>query len=283
MKRLTDKPLCETVTVLGGFDGAHIGHKLLIECAKHTGHTVVMMTILGGKAGKSLFTDEEKESVFRSLGVDFVLALRFEEIKDLSPEEFIVYLEKECGANSFVCGADFRFGKDAQGSPKTLEEMGKAVFVQDILYDGEEKVGATLIKNCLETGDIERANKLLGFEFFLDGEVVKDRGVGRTIGFPTANILYPSDKFPLKKGVYETRIFVDGKEYKGITNYGARPTFNDETITTETHLISYTGSLYGKKLRVRFVRWLRGVRRFSSEADLKTQLEKDKKEVEKND
>jgi riboflavin kinase/FMN adenylyltransferase len=278
--RLTDEPVLETVVTLGGFDGAHIGHKILIERAKATKRTVGMMTISGGKEGKSLFTDEEKESIFRALGVDFVLALEFDKIKGLTPEEFILYLEKECDAKAFVCGEDFRFGRGATGSPLTVKEMGRTVFVENILYDGGEKVGATLIKRCLESGEIEKANALLGFEFFLDGEVVKDRGVGRKIGFPTANIFYPETKFPIRKGVYETRVFIDGKEYKGITNYGTRPTFNDELLTTETHLISYTGTLYGKKLRVRFVRRLRDVQRFESEKRLIEQLEKDVKDVE---
>lgn len=281
--RLTNKPVVGTVMALGGFDGAHIGHKILIDRAKSTGKTVGVMTISGGKAGKSLFTDEEKTSVFSSLGVDFVFALEFEKIKNLSPEEFIAYLEKECDAKSFVCGTDFRFGKGACGTPKTIKDLGKTVFVEDILYDGKDKVGATLIKEYLSKGEIEKANALLGFEFFLDGEVVKDRGIGAQIGFPTANIYYPEPKFAISQGVYETRVVVDGKEYKGITNYGARPTFNDEILTTETHLISYTGSLYFQKLRIRFVRKLRDVRKFANEKELKAQLEKDMKRVINND
>lgn len=283
LKRLTKKPIRDTVMTLGGFDGAHIGHKILIRRAKETGRTVGMMTISGGKQGKSLFTDEEKESVFFLSGVDFILSLEFEKIKDLSPEEFIAYLESECDVKTFVCGKDFRFGKGACGSPEQIKNLGKTVFVEEILYDGKDKVGVSLIKKYLENGEIEKANALLGFEFFLDGVVVKDRGVGSKIGFPTANIYYPENKFPLKQGVYETRVLVDGKEYKGITNYGARPTFNNEDLTTETHLISYTGSLYGEKLRIRFVRRLRDIQKFSSEKELKEQLKNDLKGVQGND
>ncbi len=283
LKRLTQKPIRDTAMTLGGFDGAHIGHKILIERAKETGHTVGIMTISGGKLGKSLFTDEEKESVFSFHGVDFILSLEFEKIKDLSPEEFITYLERECNVKAFICGKDFRFGKGACGTPDTIKKLGKTLFVEDILYDGNDKVGITLIKNYLSNGDIHKANELLGFEFFLDGVVVKDRGVGSKIGFPTANIYYPEDKFRLKQGVYETRVFVNGKEYKGITNYGARPTFNNEDLTTETHLISYTGSLYGCSLRIRFVKRLRDIQKFVSEKELKEQLEKDLKEVMNND
>ena len=272
-----------TVMALGGFDGAHIGHKILIDRAKSTGRTVGIMTITGGKSGKSLFTALERACIFRSLGVDFALELEFEEIKDMSPEKFIAFLGKECNAETFVCGEDFRFGKGALGTPKTIEDLGKNVFVEKILYDGDEKVGSSLIKRCLEKGEIERANTLLGFPFFLQGEVVKDRGVGALIGFPTANIPYPEEKFPLEKGVYESRVFVDGKEYKGITNYGARPTFDNDVVVTETHLISYMGNLYGKTLQVQFIKKLRENKKFENVEKLKEQLEKDVRRVTKDD
>ena len=211
------------------------------------------------------------------------LELEFEEIKDMSPEKFIAFLGKECNAETFVCGEDFRFGKGALGTPETIKELGKNVFVEKILYDGDEKVGSSLIKRCLEKGEIERANTLLGFPFFLQGEVVKDRGVGALIGFPTANIPYPEEKFPLEKGVYESRVFVDGKEYKGITNYGARPTFDNDVVVTETHLISYMGDLYGKTLQVQFIKKLRENKKFENVEKLKEQLEKDVRRVTKDD
>jgi riboflavin kinase/FMN adenylyltransferase len=107
--------------------------------------------------------------------------------------------------------------------------------------------------------------------------------VGRTIGFPTANILYPQDKFPLKQGVYETRVAVDGKTYKGITNYGARPTFDNDRIITETYLDGFNGDLYGKVLKVEFVRYLRDITRFDSVETLKNQLTKDIERVRKDD
>ncbi len=283
-KFFCERPYKEpTVMALGGFDGAHIGHKILIDRAKSTGNTVGIMTISGGKSGKSLFTSTERERIFQSLGVEFALELDFEEIKDIPPEKFIVFLEKECNAGIFVCGEDFRFGKDALGTPETIKNLGKKVFVEKILYDGENKVGSSLIKRYLEKGEIKRANTLLGFPFFLQGEVVKDRGVGALIGFPTANILYPEEKFPLEKGVYESRVFVDGKEYKGITNYGSRPTFNNDTVVTETHLISYTGDLYGKNLQVRFIKKIRENKKFESVEKLKEQLEKDVRRVTKDD
>jgi riboflavin kinase/FMN adenylyltransferase len=140
---------------------------------------------------------------------------------------------------------------------------------------GGEKISSGKIKRLLGDGEIQKANVLLGEEFFLQGKVVKDRQVGRKIGFPTANIPYPQDKYPLKIGVYETRTVVDGKEYKGITNYGARPTFDNDKVVTETYLDGFSGDLYGKELKVHFVRRLRDVQKFESVDALKKQLKYD--------
>ena len=148
--------------------------------------------------------------------------------------------------------------------------------------DGK-KVSSYEIKKCLAEGDISQANALLGERFFLIGEVVKDRQVGRTLGFPTANIFYPQDKCALKKGVYETWITVEGKAYKGITNYGTRPTFQDETLLTETYLDGFEGDLYGKRLQVEFVRYLRDVEKFDSAEALKKQLQTDIRRVREHD
>ena len=108
------------------------------------------------------------------------------------------------------------------------------------------------------------------------GTVERDRQIGRTIGFPTANIVYPSGKFPLKIGVYQTLVAVDGKGYKAITNFGARPTFENGEVWTETHLLDFNGDLYGKTLSVSFVKYLREVKKFESVEALKEQLKKDK-------
>ena len=269
--------------LLGGFDGLHVGHRRLFERAKTLDLPVGVMSIVGGKGEKSLFTGEERARIFSRLGVDFCFILPFEEIKSLSPQEFIGLLKRECNVAAFVCGEDFRFGAGAKGGAQTLRTQEEQVYVEELLFDGGVKIGASLIKERLSDGEVESAKRLLGEEFFLVGEVVKDRGVGRTIGFPTANIRYPENKYPLKTGVYETRCEVDGVEYKGITNYGARPTFENGDVVTETHLIGYVGDLYGKVLEIKFVRWLRGIERFKSVRELILQLEKDKRRVEGND
>ena len=139
------------------------------------------------------------------------------------------------------------------------------------------------MKSLLQKGNVEKANALLGEEFFLVGEVYKDRGVGKTLGFPTANIAYPKNKFPLKHGVYETRVELNGKVYKCITNFGARPTFNNMQTPTETYLDGYTGELYGKTLTIRFVRFLREITKFENAEKLQNQLQEDIRRVREND
>lgn len=270
--------------LLGGFDGLHVGHRRLFACAQKSDCPIGLMTIVGGKEASSLFTFAEREEIFKDAGADFVFELPFEEIKNLSPQEFLQLLEKEFSPKLFVCGEDFRFGANAAGTAKTIKtDTQVCVEVLPLVEIAGEKVSSTTIKALLKEGRVEMANELLAHNFFLIGKVYEDRKVGRTIGFPTANIPYPEGKFPLKIGVYETRVCIDGKTYKGITNYGARPTFEENTVVTETYLDGFSGDLYGKELKVEFVRYLRDVVKFDSVEKLKEQLTKDIKRVKEHD
>ena len=262
--------------MLGGFDGLHIGHRKLLSCAKESGYPVGLMTIVGGKEEESLFTFTEREEIFRAAGAEFVFELPFEEIKGLSPQAFLALLEKEFTPKLLVCGEDFRFGARAVGTPEMIKESTHVcVEVLPLVEMEGEKVSSTTIKGLLVSGKVEKANELLTHNFFLMGQVYADRKVGRTIGFPTANIRYPEGKFPLKIGVYETRVTVDGNTYKGITNYGTRPTFDNEEVLTETFLDGFDGDLYGRNLKVEFVRFLREIRKFERVEELKAQLQVD--------
>ena len=284
-ENLSEEKLHQTPCVLltGGFDGLHAGHKALIEKAKQSRLPIGVMSITGGK-GEPLFTVPEREEIFFRAGADFCFFLAFEKIKRFSPEEFCSLLLDRFCVQAFVCGEDFRFGKDAHGTPETLKKQtGKETAVMPLVFKDGEKVGSTAVKRAILNKDLPTANLLLGETFFLKGEVRKDRGVGRTLGFPTANISYPNGKYPLPLGVYETETEVDGKIYRGITNYGARPTFSNGTVVTETYLDGFTGDLYGKTLSVRFVRFLRETVRFDGVEELKERLKKDVRRVREND
>ena len=270
--------------LLGGFDGLHVGHRRLLSCAKASGLPVGLMTIVGCKEDNSLFTFAEREEIFKAAGADFVFELPFDEIKDLSPEDFLRLLEQEFAPQLFVCGEDFRFGAGAAGTAKNIKRYTqvRVETISLVEMDGE-KVSSTQVKTLLAQGEVEKAEKWLSHPFFLMGEVYADRKVGRTLGFPTANIRYPKGKFPLARGVYETRVTLDGKMYKGITNYGARPTFADETVVTETYLDGFDGDLYGQTLKVEFIKKLRDIRKFDNAEALKKQLEEDIGRVRTND
>lgn len=269
--------------LLGGFDGLHLGHRRLLARAQESGLPVGAMTIVGCKED-SLFTFAEREEIFRSLGVDFVFELLFEEIKAWSAEAFVVRLLSEFSPKYFVCGEDFRFGSGACGTPQTLKSMGQVrVDILPLVELEGEKVSSKRIKAYLKEGKVEKANEQLGDAFFLLGKVEKDRQVGRTIGFPTANVAYPSGKLPIKIGVYESRVAIDGQVYRGITNYGARPTFGDERVWTETHLDGFCGDLYGRTIKVEFTRFLREIEKFESADALCAQLQKDIRRVREND
>lgn len=271
------------VMLLGGFDGLHIGHQKLLARAKTYEFPIGIMTIIGGKE-RNLFTIREREEIFRRAGIDFALELPFEEIKDLSSDRFAKALTEKFAPKAFVCGDDFRFGAQAQGTPETLKQATRVcVDVEELVKIDGEKVSSRTLKTLLKAGKLEFLKRLLGEEFFLLGEVNRDRGVGRTLGFPTANIVYPQEKYPLKAGVYESFAEVDGVTYKGVTNYGARPTFRDETVCAETHLDGFCGDLYGRMLEVRFVRFLREIRKFENADALKNQLAEDIRRIRKND
>ena len=274
----------ECVLLLGGFDGLHAGHKKLLARAKTYGLPVGIMTIFGGKDGTELFTFSERQDLFLRAGADFVFGMHFADIKDMSAEVFLQMLRKEFRVKAFVCGDDFRFGYLAKGTPETLECGGQvSVEVHEQVTIDGQKVSASCVKKLLGAGDIFGANRLLAEPFFFMGEVIKDRAVGRTLGFPTANVYYPEKKFPLKRGVYQTQVQLDGVTYKGITNYGTRPTFADDTLITETYLDGFSGDLYGKTLRVQFVRFLREVQKFDSVDELKKQLTEDIRRVREDD
>lgn len=273
-----------TAMLLGGFDGLHLGHCKLLARAKESGLKVGVMTIVGGKEDENLFTFQERESIFKNVGIDFVFELPFSEIKDITPLEFVALLQKQFSPKLFVCGEDFRFGAKAQGTPEILKRATQVcVDVQPLVERNGQKVSSSYIKTLIKSGDVKSANELLCERFFLIGKVFEDRKIGRTLQFPTANIQYPIGKYSLKKGVYETRVTLFGKEYKGITNYGARPTFDNDKVLTETYLDGFDGDLYGRELKVSFVRYLRDIRKFDDIGALKKQLEEDIRRVREND
>jgi len=274
----------ECVFLLGGFDGFHSGHEKLLKKAREFPLPTGIMTIYGAKEGGSLFTLEEREYIFERLGFSFVLEEEFsEDFKNMRAEEFIKKLCAKFKIAAFVCGEDFRFGFKAEGTPEKIREItGIPVFEEDILFDSNGgKVGSKAIKCAVAAGNVEYASSVMTYPFFLEGEIIHGREMGRKIGFPTANMLYPKEKAMLKDGVYAVHSVMGGRKYIGIANYGSAPTFGVEQRLTEICFSDFDGNLYGEKIKVFFDSRLRDIKKFSSAEELKGQLALDMREAER--
>jgi riboflavin kinase/FMN adenylyltransferase len=275
-----------SLIVLGCFDAIHTGHRELFKKAKLqakiNGLDLGVMMFRDGKGGKMVYSFDERIAFLEAYNVKFVLVIDFtEEFKSIAPLDFLHTLEDKINVKAYMSGKDFRFGFGAKGKSSTLknyaedEENGVWYMSVKDVCDGDEKISTTLIKSCLENGDIKRANQLLGCEFFVQGEVVHGAGRGEELGFPTVNIVYPDYKIEVKQGVYKVKSEIDGSSYYGIANYGNCPTFDDDRIALEVYFDGFSGDVYGKTLKIEFCDYIRDIVKFESAEQLKEQLCRD--------
>ncbi len=269
--------------VLGGFDGLHIGHRVLLQGAASAGLPVVLTAMTGGK-GKSLFTLPEREFLFERAGVSALLELPFtERLRMTPPEMFLQELFSALNVRVVFCGEDFRFGKDASGTPDLLKQFVPCVRVLGLVERDGRKISASACKNCLQAGDLIGLNALLlpkdadfyGCAYFVQGRVEHGREVGRTYGFPTANLAVPPEKLLPPDGVYGGMCTVPAGNYPCIVNIGARPTFGVEERKIEAYLDGFSGNLYGETVRIYPTEFLRGIETFPSAEALRAQLAED--------
>lgn len=279
----------KAVIALGYFDGAHKGHNAVIFSAIKEAERLfaipVVFTFDGNlrgrlSGGKCIFTASERAEILKEKGFAEILSAPVsDEFLSLSPAEFLDFINEKYDIKGYACGEDYRFGKNGEGDVAFLKKYaaakGQTVAVCSAVYEGGEKVSATRIKNLLFNGEIDAANKLLSFDYFISGIVKSDRGVGRMLGFPTVNVNVDNDKSELKNGVYAGYAFVEGVKYAAVINYGNRPTYNLNEKLVEAHLIGFSGTLYGKTVRIYFTRFLRDIKKFDGEQELKSQLKKD--------
>ena len=268
------------VFLLGGFDGIHLGHKKLLNFAKQFNLPVGMMTILGGK-GKTLFTPEERKTVFREEGLAFAYLLEFtDKLKNTEREGFLEDILNRFNVTAFVCGKDFRFGKGAQGTPDFIREYTNLpVYDLDIMNVEGKKISTSVIKERIVQGKIEEAQGLLSYPFFVSGRVEEGRKVGRRLGFPTANMSYPAYKLLPREGVYGVHMVYDEKKYVGICNVGACPTFGVEERRIESYFDGFHKMIYGERIEVVFDSYLRDIQNFCNGEALVAQLKQDIRRV----
>ncbi|BAZ30123.1 riboflavin biosynthesis protein RibF [Cylindrospermum sp. NIES-4074] len=247
---------------------------------------------------------DEKVQQLRSLGVDQLVLLPFDkELSALSPEEFVAkILVQQLQCQQISVGQDFCFGEKRAGTAKDLQLLAAKYDIPVTIapletYTGDSpkestcvnsaptqdsRISTSLIRETLESGEIQRANRLLGRPYTLTGVVIQGQQLGRTIGFPTANLQLPPDKFVPRQGVYAVRVFtfnavsdVASTQSLGVMNIGNRPTVDGIHSSVEVHLLDWSGDLYGKKLTVQLVKFLRPEQKFPSLEALKTQIQLD--------
>ena len=271
---------------LGTFDGVHKGHRAVLNLPDDMQKTAVIFALppkalLSGEP-RSIMTAKDKCAALKKIGIDEIFTLDFDRVKDMPPEDFLVFLKEKFSPALISCGFNYHYGKNAAGNTQMLGDFCKRNGIEfnchgAVSEDGEP-VSSTRIRKYLKNGEIEAANALLTFPFSFTAEVISGDRRGRTIGFPTVNQRYPSELIPIKFGVYKTKIILDGAEYRGITNIGIRPTFKTDYIISETYIIGFSGNLYGKEITTVPTHFVRGEVKFSSVEELKRQIQNDIKE-----
>ena len=280
---------------LGYFDGVHIGHQAVIKnavnFAKQNGGKSAVITFkdhpccfFHGVCPKYILTRQYREKFIADLGVDYLYELDFEKLAGLSAEEYLEnILIKHFSPKSISTGFNHNFGHNKTGDVKFLEQESikynyKYFALPPQKYDGEV-ISSTKIRKLLSDGQIDTANKMLGRNFIIEGTVIKGRQIGRTIGFRTANILYPIELIDIPFGVYSVLVNYASQTYQGIANFGVRPTVNGQGALLEVHIIDFEKDIYGEVLEVKFIKMLRTERKFDSLDSLKQQISRDIKSI----
>ena len=294
--RNTIEPLAQPSAIaLGLFDGVHLGHQQVIGQAVDAAKNGLLATVLSfhtehaapmsKRHNATILTESVKRQLLEALGVQAFLQPDFEQIRGISASRFVEeVLVGTLRAKVIVCGFNYHFGKGARGNAAMLRQIAEPLGVQVVVVpprmDHGRPISSTRIREALLAGDILTANRLLGYAYCIDFEVVSGAQLGRTIGFPTINQQFPSHFLIPRFGVYASYVDLDCKRYLGVTNIGIKPTVvNRNGPLAETHIIDYHGDLYGKNVRVHLMEFLRPERKFLNIDDLTQAIKWNKRQV----
>ena len=282
----------ESVVTIGNFDGLHRGHQVLIkkavEYAKSNNISSVVFTFKNHPVNyfkpnsiKNIITNDDKVRILESMGVDYIINIPFDEyMTKISGFDFVKgILLDTLGAKKIIVGYDFAFARNKEGNIKLLQELSSKYgfdleVVNPITLDNI-RISSTYIRDLILNGNIENVYKYLGRNYKLSGEVIHAKKLGRTIGFPTANISINKDMVIPKVGIYATKVYVNGQTYYGATNIGYNPTVNGEGLSIETNILEFNEDIYGKVITIEFLERIRDEKKFNGIEELKKQLQKD--------
>lgn len=272
---------------LGIFDGVHLGHRAVMKLTENSGIPAVFTfnnTSLHTKQGRMIeyiYADEQKAALIREQGIKDILSEDFSDICDMTGSEFAEnILVGKLNASSVACGRDFRFGRDASCGINELAALGRKYgfevrVAEDVLYGGRA-VSSGRIRSLLSEGNVTKAAELLGRSYMISGEIVHGRQIGRTLDFPTVNQLFAPGQLVPKFGAYASSVLIGRRHYESVTNIGVKPTIEGErSPLAETHIIGFTGDLYGRDLDVELRGFIRPEVRFDSLEELKEQISQD--------
>lgn len=283
---------------LGMFDGVHIGHKSIIDELKKTGQEKDLETAIltfwphprfvfnPDEDLKLLNTLDEKTVLMEKYGIQNLFLKEFDAgFRNLTGEEFVrQILVDALHVKYLIIGYDHSFGKNKSGNFELLQklsgELGFEVEQMEAINIHENNISSTKIRKALLTGNIREANEMLGYSYSVSGTVVHGKKIGRTIGYPTANIETDSIKLLPKKGAYIVEVFVQGKQYKGMLSVGTNPTVNGEKLTVEVYILDFEGDIYGKDITVKFRDFLHDEIKFEGMDKLIERLDEDKRLTE---
>ncbi len=278
-----------TVVTLGKFDGLHRGHEKLMDTLLEykKSHEVASVAFtfdipprskVEDITTKVLTTNEEKEYIFETTGIDYLIECPFTaEVMCMDPKEFISWIVQALNMKCVVVGNDFRFGHKRAGDYLTLmqyeNEFGYKTIVIDKMKDENRDISSTYVREEIAAGNLSKANALLGYHYFIKSDVVHGKKLGRTIGVPTINMVLPTNKLLPPNGVYVTKVEIEGQSYIGVTNVGCKPTVSDANlIGVETYILDFNKDIYGDSIVVYFLEYIRPEIKFDSVEELKQQL-----------
>ncbi len=282
-----------TVVALGNFDGVHKGHQALIartvNTAEAAGFRSAVFTFsnhpknvnCGELVVKNILYFDEKAKIIEDLGVDYLFNIPFDEyIRQMKPISFIDnILIGKFKMKQAYCGFNYRFGYKAEGTPEILMhegiEKGFGIHVLEPFKIDENLVSSTFIRNLIAEGKIDQCIKYMGRNYSIGGEVVVGNKIGRTIGFPTSNLIIDENMVTPPNGVYVTYCTYNGIKYPSVTNVGVKPTIGDYKKNVETHIFNFNKELYGKIIRVEFLEKMRNEKKFANVEGLSKQITSD--------